>query len=95
MLHHSVPNGRGEVGLMPCPGCGDFHRSMYRIAGIPVLECPLAPPHVMHLMRVHKSARGGVEYVINVGPEPEPTVSSNISVPTTVDIAKTEKRRTA
>lgn len=76
MLNHSIPAaGRGEVGLMPCPQCGDHHRSVYRLGTLPVLLCPAIPtPGEMRLRQVVKGPRGGMEFVVVVGPEHEPVV---------------------
>lgn len=94
MLNHSVPAGRGEVGLMPCPQCGDHHRSVYRLSGMAVLQCPtLTTPGEMRMRQVVKGARGGLEFVLLVGPEADipPVVIEKLAAIPAIE----SKRRTA
>lgn len=91
---------RGEGSTIPCPGCGEQHRAVYRLDGLAVLDCPsVETPGELRMRSVPRTVHSST-FVFLRGPEPTREVMENVGVNAAGELVKAEShtnrpRRTA
>jgi len=100
---------RGSGSTILCPGCGEQHRAVYRLEGLPVLDCPsIETPGELRMRRVPRSVHV-TSFLFLRGPEHAPadadmpapsptaqvvTVSENVDTNNAGELVKTEPHTT-
>lgn len=87
---------RGEGGTIPCPGCGEQHRAVYRLDGLAVLDCPsVETPGELRMRSVPRTVHSST-FVFLRGPEHAPVeASAPVEVGATESDTTSRRRRTA
>lgn len=71
---------RGEGGTIPCPGCGEQHRAVYRLDGLAVLDCPsVETPGELRMRSVPRTVHSST-FVFLRGPEHAPVEVAPVEV---------------